>query len=217
MHQICKGASVNKVMKEVRVIGSRKMLDMPAGTIFIPIEYDALHDISQFLTSGPINLNNYISELHIYGDNSGSASLNIDFRRSLDIDSKGSEADYFYYDYNVVGDAFPSNTIYIILTDEDIPASVTTFVVGFKEPDKHLDNVSNIFRKYDDNSKYWEYYRIVSKEKFLQIREDFLNENFPDRSVSTRYFDNWARKCLDEDTENQYILNLDTKMEIIDE
>lgn len=196
-------------MNTVRVIGSRKMLDMPAGTIFIPIERRYVQDIYQFLKSGPINLNNYISDLYIYGSNNGSATINTDFEEP--------EEEYFYSDYNVVGDASPVTTLYIILDEDDIPSRLKLFMVWLQEPYKYLDNISCVTKEYNSNLKMWGYYKNVTKEEFLKIRENFLNENYPDRSVSTNDFDVWARTYLDNVAENQEILNLDIKMEVVDE
>lgn len=199
-------------MRKVKVIGSRKMLDMPAGTMFVPIEYRLGHDVRKYLDTAPLSAQKLAARLHIYVDNGGSASLNLE--------PEYPEEELFYYDYNVVGDAFPVNTLYVILTEDDLPKQIKTFLWGAEEPDEACEKLPGVVREFDEKSGYYNYYRILSKEQFLKIRENFIEENCPERAVNYNDFNNWARQSLETDypkEEDQYILNLETELEIVDE
>ena len=199
-------------MKKLRVIGSRRMLDMPVGTMFIPIECKFGYNVLKYLNSRSFNICKLINNLHIYVDSKSSASLILD--------PEYPDEELFFYDYHIVGDTSPENTLYIILTEDDLPEQIKTFLCGLQEPDNTYEKLQGVVKEFDEKSGWYNCYRILSKEQFLNIREKFIRENCPEQSIITDYYNNRDRQYLDDyypGEDDQYILNMDTEIEVNNE
>lgn len=98
-------------MKGMRLVGPKKMIYMPAGTIFI--EYwmsnqEELKKIVDEFCNNSLDINWY--DICVYNDNSCSWC----YPSYEDMD------EYALIDINIVGDADPSNTIYLIIEDTNL-------------------------------------------------------------------------------------------------
>ena len=145
----------------MKLLGAKHFLDMPKGTFFIPYWCDSLDEcediINKFVTS---KLVIGYEDLHIYGDNTGSMSFNKD------------EEDYiYYYDINVVGDACPETTIYLILDEDEIPQSIMFEPPTFYDEGLHL-NKGQILR---------------TRHQFLKIFNELNNKNEPNNEYARIY------------------------------
>lgn len=110
------------------------------------------------------------AEIEIFGDNSGSLS----FTRPVCPDTvciDGKEYDcFFYYDANVVGDAGPTTTLYLVFDNlNEWPERVK--IEGTED-------------------------EFLTKEELIKFREHFINECGPFTDEAN---DGWALKKLDED------------------
>ncbi len=209
-------------MKEIKIVGIGKMLDMPPGTMYIPI--DTTYDVDGFLASGPLELNKLLKYIKIYGNNNVIGTID------SDPENQHGELNLCYSDTsliseNIVNYAGYMNTVCIILTEDDLPACFSYYLCNLSQPNQQLDNLSYIKRKFDpealgkNKDKPYAYYRQVTKEEFLKLREKFLEDNFPDAAGIIYFANILAHKYLNEDNhcqtiEGKYYLNLGTKMRV---
>lgn len=181
-----------------RLVGARKFLEIvKPGTLFIPLEfwgYDfeesgkELTDIVKMFANNPIaaydaNWGN----LHIFVDNFGS----ITFRYTPFI--YGEDDDYiYYYDYNVVGDASPEYTLYLIVDSiEDIPSHISFFCQGDEVSEPEFDKD---FVVYNNADKMYHHYLQLTEDEIKNRYEKVLRE-----ICSVADSDNdWAREKLSE-------------------
>lgn len=129
----------------MKLLGTREFIKMPAGIFYI--EYwentieECLQIIDKFKKDSNIFLDIKPDELHVFGDNSGSMMF-----------SGNKEEDYmFYYDANVVGDACPSTTLYLVIDENELPSEISVH-----------DNENNIVK--------------LSKYDLIRIKNYFINE-----------------------------------------
>lgn len=170
-------------MRQLELLGAMKFLDKPKGTFYIPFieksEQKCWESADKFLDN-PYELME-LQQLHIYGDNGGSMCL------SSDCDNKY----IFYYDANVVGDAIPETTLYLVFDDTLIPDS-------FQYIDKDY---------FDDGLN-------LTREQVLKVRDDFLlliGDNDYDPNIE-------ARDYLDKNYKDNKIVNFCLKKSLgIDE
>lgn len=124
-------------------------------------------------------LNEYNLELYIYGDNSGSLSIDKNYETYDDTDTFEINGKSYrclcYTDINIVGDASPYETLYLL-----------------------FDNVDEVFdRAIPDN---------LTREELTEISDWFFYYNFPfTDEVNDK--DAWALKSLDEYYLNDPIVN----------
>jgi hypothetical protein len=129
----------------MKLLGAREFIKMPAGTFYI--EYwentieKCLQIIDKFIKDSNTFLDIKPDELHVFGDNSGSMMFSGD-----------KEEDYmFYYDANVVGDAGPSTTLYLVIDESELPSEISIH-----------DGEDNIVK--------------LSKYELIRIKNLFINE-----------------------------------------
>lgn len=178
-------------MPKLMLLGARQFLDMPKGTFYIQhwerSEKDCLSVVERF-KQDPLSLIDF-HNLEIYGNNSGSMSFT------------SKEEDFiFYYDANVVGDAFPQNTVYLVLDDSFIPELVeytmeTTWYDG------------------NGNSGIADEALKLTREQVFNARTEFLTY-FDNLDNTTDKDNDWARNWLDSNTENAEIYNLRLECEV---
>lgn len=161
--------------------------------------------------------------LHIYGNNTLSGSIN------SDSETQYEEPELYCSDFKIVeGNYDPLTTLYIILTEDDLPECFTYYICSRFQPDEHLDSISKIVRDFtlidsgDKKDQVYVYYRQITKEELLKLREKFLKDNFPDTTGILDFTNALACKYLDtdeyyQDTLFKYVLDLDSNVEVDDE
>lgn len=163
-------------MGKLMLVGAKHFLDLPKGTIYERFweddEEDLLKIIEYFKND---KLEIAWNDIEIYGNNGG----------SMAIDTK--EDNYiYYYDANVVGDAYPPDTLYLVIDEERLP--------------KEIEINDKVFTKQDI---------LKIKEKFLT----FFDENEPiDNKLDKT--NEWARDCLnnEEPYKDNYFVNFKMEM-----
>jgi len=127
------------------LLGAREFIKMPAGTFYEPYwkntKEECLQIINKFKEEPKTFLD--ITDLHVFGDNFGSMSF-----------TGNKEDDYiFYYDANVVGDANPSTTLYLVLDENELPDIILI-----------NDDEYNIIQ--------------LTKDEIIKIKNNFINNVF---------------------------------------
>lgn len=160
---------------KLTLMGARHFIDMPKGTIYLRLwennEKELLNIIENFKND---KLEIRWENVEIYGDNYGSMAFIHD------------EKDYiFYYDANVVGDADPALTLYLVIPEELVP------------------NIVPICNEYGELFN-------ISRRDFFKARNKFL-ENFEGLPIDNKLDkeNDWARQILEKDEryKNNYFVN----------
>ena len=160
---------------KLTLMGARHFIDMPKGTIYLRLwennEKELLNIIENFKND---KLEIRWENVEIYGDNYGSMAFIHD------------EKDYiFYYDANVVGDADPALTLYLVISEELVP------------------NIVPICNEYGELFN-------ISRRDFFKARNKFL-ENFEGLPIDNKLDkeNDWARQILEKDEryKNNYFVN----------
>lgn len=194
-----------------RLVGARKFLEIAKpGTLFIPLEFygrdhekneQELADIIEKFMDNPLSAyDSNWGKLHIFVNNYGSVTFAY-FPFVCDEDD-----DYiYYYDYNVVGDANPEYTLYLIVDSiEDIPSHINFFCYGDSINNPEFDED---FVVYNDATEMYDHYLQLTEEEIKDRYERILNE-----ICSVADVDNdWAKERLSQ-IEND-LLNLDMVIE----
>lgn len=180
-----------------RLVGARKFLEIAKpGTLFIPLEFcghnpernsQELADAVEKFVNNPLSAYDANwGNLHIFVDNCGSATFRY-FPFSCDEDD-----DYiYYYDYNVVGDASPECTLYLIVDSiEDIPAHISFFCFGDEISKAEFDKD---FVVYNNAIQLYDHYLQLTEEEIKDMYEEVLDEIC--NNVSDRGND-WAKEEL---------------------
>lgn len=129
----------------MQLLGAREFIRMPVGTFYVRYwlntEKQCLQLIDKFKNNPKSFLDIESGDLEVFGDNYASMGF-----------SGNRDEDYiFYYDANVVGDADPSNTLYLVLDETELPSKIV-------EQDKDFNLVE------------------ISKDEIIKIRNMFVNE-----------------------------------------
>ena len=112
----------------------------------------------------------------------------------------------YYYDYNVVGDADPENTLYLIINSiKDLPNYIDFECYSDKigEPEFNED-----FVVYNNKEKNYTHYLRLSKEKIEKRYKSILHEECRE---ALEGINRWAKEKLNEVENN--ILDLDLEIE----
>ena len=102
----------------MQLLGAREFIKMPSGTFYVRYwlntEDQCLQLIDKFKNNPKSFLNIEPDDLEVFGNNQGSMGF-----------CGNKNDDYiFYYDANVVGDADPSNTLYLVLEETELPDKI---------------------------------------------------------------------------------------------
>jgi hypothetical protein len=129
----------------MQLLGAREFIKMPAGTFYVQYWENTMEEclqiIDKFKKDSKIFLDIQPDTLHVFGDNSRSMMFYGD-----------KEEDYmFYYDANVVGDATPESTLYLVIDENELPNEISIY-----------DNEDNTVK--------------ISKEDVIKIKNKFVNE-----------------------------------------
>ena len=195
-----------------RLVGARKFLEIAKpGTLFIPLEfgeYDFEEDGQELVDAIEKFINNPVSaydanwgNLHIFVNNFGSVT----FKYIPLIYDEGGDYIY-YYDYNVVGDASPEHTLYLIVDSiEDIPSHINFFCCGDRISKAEFDKD---FVWYNTVDNMYHHYLQLTEDEIKTRYEKVLKEICNNVSDSDN---DWAKEKLNE-IENS-ILDLDVEIE----
>lgn len=196
-----------------RLVGARKFLEIAKpGTLFIPLEFwgynpekngQELADSIKKFENNPVSAYDANwGNLHIFVDNFGSVTFRY-FPFNCDEDD-----DYiYYYDYNVVGDASPEYTLYLIVDSiEDIPAHISFFCQGDGIGKAEFDHDFVVF---NNSTKLYDHYLQLTKGEIEDRYGRVLNEICKDVSDNGN---DWAKEELSK-IEND-LLDLDVEIEL---
>lgn len=163
-------------MSKLILTGAKRFIDMPKGTMYFNYwsSKESCANIITIFDSNPIELLSDFGNMEIYGDNSGSM---IFYNDESDIDSPIS-----YTDINIVGDANPMETLYLIFEKDLLAATI------------RIDGEYNSI--------------ILTKEEVLKYRDKFL-KNFTEMDNTKDKTNDWARDKLynDKDYKDDCIVN----------
>lgn len=201
-----------------RLMGAKTFLKKAhPGTLFIPWprrDNMSLQDQIDLFRKDPADLvRTFAGELHIFGDNSYSA----DFYYEDDIDIEAGDTYLYDYDYNIVGDATPFDTLYIVFPSAAVP-DLVLIETGHRPTtnDAFLfkgDCVANIGTR---DKPLYAHYLGLEKQYILAERDKWVKEEFPKEYASFHRKENrQAITLLDDEvrTEEQYaIINVDIEV-----
>lgn len=181
----------NKYQKrKLILLGARKFIDMPVGTIYIPISTNSSEqcfDIIDTFKMKPLDLLDF-TDMEIYGDNSGSLTF---------ITPDADYEDYrHWYDANVVGDASPTTTLYLVLDESWLPD------IGKYSEDQTMYTIGSFSKSVEINPGI-----TLTKEQVLQTRKEFM-EMFASHDNINNHNHDWARKTLEEYSDASDIDNI---------
>ena len=124
----------------MKLLGANNFIKMPTGTFYVQYwletQKECIELVKNFLKSPDEFLKNGIKDLEVFGDNSGSMMLD------------DSEEDYvWHYDANVVGDASPSTTLYLVVEEDELPEEIVFNGNSgrFKLSKKEVVDIKNYF------------------------------------------------------------------------
>jgi hypothetical protein len=129
----------------MQLLGAREFIKLPPGTFYVRYwlntEEQCFQIINRFKNNPESFLNIEADDLEVFGDNCASMGFS------------GNEYDdyIFYYDANVVGDADPSNTLYLVLEENELPSKII-----------ERDNEDNFIE--------------ILKDDIIKIKNMFVNE-----------------------------------------
>ena len=129
----------------MKLLGAREFIKMPVGTFYVEYWKNKIEECLQIVDEFKKDPKKFLEirpdELHVFGDNSGSMMFSGD-----------EEENYmFYYDANVVGDASPSTTLYLVIDENELPSEIPIY-----------DGEDNIIK--------------LSKYDIIRIKNYFINE-----------------------------------------
>ena len=182
-----------------RLVGARKFLEIAKPeTLFIPLEFwgydyerdgQELAEVVKMFTNNPLAAyDTNWGKIHVFVNNFGSVTFAY-FPFICDEDE-----DYiYYYDYNVVGDASPEHTLYLIIDSiEDIPSHISFFCYGDEVGKAEFDRD---FVVYNNATKLYDHYLQLTKEEIEDRYERVLRE------ICNKVSDidnDWAKERLNE-------------------
>ena len=134
----------------MQLLGAREFIKMPTGTFYLEYWRNTTEECCQIIDKFKKDPKNFLNinpdELHIFGTNSSSMMFSGD-----------KEDNYiFHYDANVVGDACPSTTLYLIIDENELPNEILIYddeyniVILSKD---EVIRIKNIFINYVDKSE----------------------------------------------------------------
>lgn len=182
-----------------RLVGAERFLKLAKpGTLFIPVEVrtwgkerkesEITLITTQFKKDPQLLYDKNWSNLHVFVDNEGSVT----FFYSIEFCTE--EDDYvYYYDYNVVGDADPEYTLYLIVDSiEDIPDHIDFYC--------HSDRISKesfdrdvVLR--DNETRLYSHYLRLTREEIKERYNVVLNRECKE---AVEYNNDWAKDVLSE-------------------
>lgn len=139
----------------MRLIGAKAFLEtVKPGTLFIEFwmhsEKECLEIIKDY-KSGVDITQKYYGEALIFGDNSGSLGfVELEDEYDYDIIDGVKYTCLNYYDHNIVGDALPTNTLYLVFDSEDEwPEKIA--IVGNDDKRLNREDMTRIREWFFDN------------------------------------------------------------------
>lgn len=169
----------------MRLLGAKEFLKtVKSGTLCVQYwtEPETCQKIIKDYESHIDITKKYYGEVFVFGDNSGSLTFLRDLsdrdREIVNIDGISYDC-LFYYDLNIVGDASPDETLYLVYDTED------------EWPEVKVEQSEQVLNKDDLR-------RII--KWFLETEGDHFRDEVNDENA-------WALKTLEEDYHNNAIVN----------
>ncbi len=182
----------------MKLLGGKEFIKSNPGTFYIRFwektEKDCFEIIEQFKRDPNLLLNETLlneekEDLEVYGDNSYSMSFSsggFDYDTGIMSKSENDENFISCWDANVIGDACPKTTLYLILEEDELPE----FIIA---KDDHLENPIKL-----------------SKERILRIRDLFVKKycsEIEDLQI-------WVTKYIEEFSKESEIFNVNIEFKI---
>lgn len=195
-----------------RIVGARRFLKVAKpGTLFIPLEFwgynaeknsQELVGVLEKFVDNPVSVyDDSWEKIHIFVNNHGSVTF-----AYFPFICEEDEDYIYYYDYNVVGDASPEYTLYLIVDSiEDIPSHISFFCHGDEVSEPEFDRD---FVVYNNATKMHDHYLQLTEEEIKDRYERVLSEICEDVSGNDN---DWAKEELSK-IEND-LLDLDMVIE----
>ena len=164
----------------MRLIGAKNFLEtVKPGTLYRRFWLDKTEECLDLIERYKTNQDlHYFSELEMFGDNCGSLAFSYSDNNDEVIINDKTYSCLFYYDANVVGDAGPTTTLYLVYDNED------------EWPDKiDVENTENEF---------------LTREELISIRDWFLRYDQFENESNGWALD---MLNLDNSFKNNYIVN----------
>ena len=157
----------------MQILGAREFIKLSPGTFYIRYWRNTIEEcfeiIDKFKENPKYFLDINADELEVLGDNLGSMCF-----------SGEKEDNYiFYYDANIVGDACPSTTLYLVINENELPNKITihdddnNVVEILKDDIINIKNmfVNEIYKKYEDEWALKELDKLSAKgNKIVDIK-----------------------------------------------
>jgi hypothetical protein len=164
----------------MKLLGGKEFIKSEPGTFYIEFwehsEKDCLKIIEVFKRNPKELLTKEnLMELRVFGDNGGSMNFQSE---------EGGEEDedfIYYWDANVIGDASPTTTLYLVLEEDELPEEITIEKM-------HVDGYNIGYEK-------------LSKKRIIRIRNIFKEYGFG-------YKASWVEEAIKEYTETSAIFNI---------
>lgn len=138
-----------------KVLGSKDFLNMPIGTFYTELNIKNKSTIEEQIIQIIKYIKSGLGWFDLYIDNYGSLAFgdpNIDYITENVLDPEN----HFIWDHNIIGDAIPETTLYLIIPEEIIPDEVDFDDIHLTKNEilKIRDNLINsVTEEYRDNFK----------------------------------------------------------------
>lgn len=128
-----------------RLMGARHFIDLPKGTIYISFEPLDINKLKEVIIDFKDNKLDFDwQDAEIYYNNSGSWVFDC-----INYEDENSETLMDLVDINVVGDADPTKTLYLVFDDDYVPNEILDYKKRFMSS---LDEFDIIDNKQDPNN-----------------------------------------------------------------
>jgi hypothetical protein len=129
----------------IKLLGARKFIDLPAGTLYSEYWLDNVEQCEKMIENFKANYKEFLdtTDLMVYQDNGA----------SLLLEGQKDKYDLTLTDINVVGDANPDCTLRVVFDLNDLPEVIT---IRGSEYDKRVnwkkEEILRVIKKVQDNS-----------------------------------------------------------------
>jgi len=173
----------------MKLLGAKEFIKSKPGTFYFSFwkntEEECFKIIEQF-NKDPKSLLNEEDELEVYGNNSFSMSFRsgrFDWDTGIMSKSENDEDFIFCWDANVIGDASPLTTLYLVLEEDELPEFIIAVNSFYENPVK------------------------LSKDRILRIRNLFVKKYCSE----IEELSDWIKEAIKEYSKESEIFNVNVK------
>jgi len=179
----------------MKLLGAKEFIKSKPGTFYFRLwknaEDECFKIIEQFKEDPKSLLNeeNEENELEVYGNNSYSMSFRsgvFDWDTDIMSKSENDEDFIFCWDANVIGDAGPLTTLYLVLEEDELPEFIIAVNSFYENPVK------------------------LSKDRILRIRNLFVKEYCSE----IEELSDWIKEAIKEYSKESEIFNVNIEGKI---